>query len=328
MLFQLWVICLGPVCVPIWGLLPILFTLFPSLRKYIVGERSPQWLRTCLCLKKEGSNTPKLNRKPLDKDRLQELDGMMAAQATNLIIRSPSEYDHALNTLIRTHQRNVVVQWTASWCKPCKEMQPVVSKLSNSIKSRVTFIKCDLDVLPSLSQECHITAVPTFQGFGRNKNHNKNQNMDPEGEVEATMLFNIVGKKEKELLSEVANLVEIQLRGNKTSRFDIGGTKANKGVTQVKEATATRARAEAAGEAAPTWEKEKLRLLIHHTKVTATSGWKITKLLSAFPISPNFSPEISPKGGGVGGVKLEVVLCSGDVCQKKIYKVMNNGKVL
>ena len=95
MLFQLWVICLGPVCVPIWGLLPILFTLFPSLRKYIVGERSPQWLRTCLCLKKEGSNTPKLNRKPLDKDRLQELDGMMAAQATNLIIRSPSEYDRS-----------------------------------------------------------------------------------------------------------------------------------------------------------------------------------------------------------------------------------------
>jgi thioredoxin 1 len=313
MLFQLWVICLGPVCVPIWGLLPILFTLFPSLRKYIVGERSPQWLRTCLCLKKEGSTTPKLNRKPLDKDRLQELDEMMAAQATNLVIQSPSEYDHVLNTLIRTHQRNVVVQWTASWCKPCKEMQPVVTQLSNSIKSRVTFIKCDLDVLPSLSQECHITAVPTFQGFGRNKN----ENVDLEGE-EATLLFTIVGKKEKELLSEVANLVEIQLRGNK----------AHKGTAQGKEATTTTATAAAAGAAAPTWEKEKLRLLIHHTKVTATSGWKITKLLSAFPISPNFSPEISPKDGGVGGVKLEVVLCSGDVCQKKIYKVMNNGKVL
>jgi thioredoxin 1 len=323
MLFQLWVICLGPVCVPIWGLLPILFTLFPSLRKYIVGERSPQWLRTCLCLKKEGSTTPKLNRKPLDKDRLQELDEMMAAQATNLVIQSPSEYDHVLNTLIRTHQRNVVVQWTASWCKPCKEMQPVVTQLSNSIKSRVTFIKCDLDVLPSLSQECHITAVPTFQGFGRNKN----ETVDLEGE-EATLLFTIVGKKEKELLSEVANLVEIQLRGNKTSRFDIDGAKAHKGTAQGKEATATTATAAAAGAAAPTWEKEKLRLLIHHTKVTATSGWKITKLLSAFPISPNFSPEISPKDGGVGGVKLEVVLCSGDVCQKKIYKVMNNGKVL
>jgi thioredoxin 1 len=323
MLFQLWVICLGPVCVPIWGLLPILFTLFPSLRKYIVGERSPQWLRTCLCLKKEGSTTPKLNRKPLDKDRLQELDEMMAAQATNLVIQSPSEYDHVLNTLIRTHQRNVVVQWTASWCKPCKEMQPVVTQLSNSIKSRVTFLKCDLDVLPSLSQECHITAVPTFQGFGRNKN----ENVDLEGE-EATLLFTIVGKKEKELLSEVANLVEIQLRGNKTSRFDIDGAKAHKGTAQGKEATATTATAAAAGAAAPTWEKEKLRLLIHHTKVTATSGWKITKLLSAFPISPNFSPEISPKDGGVGGVKLEVVLCSGDVCQKKIYKVMNNGKVL
>ena len=322
MLFQLWVICLGPVCVPIWGLLPILFTLFPSLRKYIVGERSPQWLRTCLCLKKEGSTTPKLNRKPLDKDRLQELDEMMAAQATNLVIQSPSEYDHVLNTLIRTHQRNVVVQWTASWCKPCKEMQPVVTQLSNSIKSRVTFIKCDLDVLPSLSQECHITAVPTFQGFGRNKN----ENVDLEGE--ATLLFTIVGKKEKELLSEVANLVEIQLRGNKTSRFDIDGAKAHKGTAQGKEATATTATAATAGAATPTWEKEKLRLLIHHTKVTATSGWKITKLLSAFPISPNFSPEISPKDGGVGGVKLEVVLCSGDVCQKKIYKVMNNGKVL
>ena len=33
-------------------------------------------------------------------------------------------------------------------------------------------------------------------------------------------------------------------------------------------------------------------------------------------------------GGVSGGVKLEVILCSGEICQKKIYKIYKNGTVV
>ena len=128
----LFVICLGPVCIPIWGLLPILFTLFPSIKKYIVGEQSPQWLRTCLCLKKETSkdnqpskkNLPKLTEAQHAYVKKQVLDATSATESgeaggsggSAVVVRSRDEYYHLLSLFTNEkYDRNVVVQWSASW---------------------------------------------------------------------------------------------------------------------------------------------------------------------------------------------------------------------
>ena len=307
----LFVICLGPVCIPIWGLLPILFTLFPSLRKYVVGEHSPAWLRTCLCLKKDAATTTAAPRIPLSSERTTELDQLMETNVTLIPIQSSSEYDYLLHTLIHTYQRNVVVQWTASWCKPCVAMQPVVAALSKSTKHRITFIKCDLDLLQSLSQECNIAAVPTFQGFGGSTSSEKDEKKN-------TLLFSVVGKKEQELLSAVAKCVEQQLRGKLSSRLEttekVGSSSSSSSSSSSDSSTIQEEPA-----AEKDWRQEKDQLLAHHTLATGKTGWKISQVQSAFPFNDDRTGS---------GVKLEVILCSGEICTKKIYRVYKNGKVL
>ena len=157
MIVQLFVICLGPICIPIWGLLPILFTLFPSLRKYIVGERSPTWLRKCLCVKKD-SNPPRIK---VTEERAAELNHCLDTyDGTQPIpVQTPADYYHLFNQLLYgKNKKNIIVQWTATWCQPCKDMEPVVHKLALSTKDRCIFLKCDLDLLSSLSRECEIAA--------------------------------------------------------------------------------------------------------------------------------------------------------------------------
>jgi len=58
----------------------------------------------------------------------------------------------------------IVVDWTATWCQPCRRMSPHFNKFADSKEyENVTFIKVDVDELPEVSQLAGIKSVPTFQ---------------------------------------------------------------------------------------------------------------------------------------------------------------------
>ena len=54
-----------------------------------------------------------------------------------------------------------VVDFSADWCGPCKQISPHYDTLSASNPS-VTFTKVDIDELPDLAANYNITAVPSF----------------------------------------------------------------------------------------------------------------------------------------------------------------------
>lgn len=66
------------------------------------------------------------------------------------------------------HMRNatglVVVDWSASWCGPCKMIYPYLVELSVQYRD-VLFLKLDVDELRALADRNNITAMPTFQFF-------------------------------------------------------------------------------------------------------------------------------------------------------------------
>mmetsp|Transcript_33490 Transcript_33490/g.46741 ORF Transcript_33490/g.46741 Transcript_33490/m.46741 type:complete len:131 (-) Transcript_33490:101-493(-) len=55
----------------------------------------------------------------------------------------------------------LVIDWTATWCGPCRQIAPHFEALSKKHED-VTFLKCDVDVLKDSAGQAKISAVPSF----------------------------------------------------------------------------------------------------------------------------------------------------------------------
>lgn len=64
----------------------------------------------------------------------------------------------------------VVVDFTATWCGPCKMIGPEFEKLAQDANySQWTFCKVDVDEGEEIANECNISAMPTFHYYVNGK---------------------------------------------------------------------------------------------------------------------------------------------------------------
>ena len=53
-----------------------------------------------------------------------------------------------------------VVDFSASWCVPCKMLAPVLEQVSSSMSGRVDFYNVDIDEAPELADAYKVQSVP------------------------------------------------------------------------------------------------------------------------------------------------------------------------
>eukprot|EP00835_Amoeboradix_gromovi_P000932 NODE_35_length_31537_cov_0.293403.p14 type:complete len:173 gc:universal NODE_35_length_31537_cov_0.293403:26794-27312(+) len=63
---------------------------------------------------------------------------------------------------IDKHKGKLIVDFTATWCGPCKAIAPTFEALSKEFTS-LKFVKVDVDKSPDISKKYGVTAMPTFK---------------------------------------------------------------------------------------------------------------------------------------------------------------------
>ncbi|KAL0605845.1 Thioredoxin domain-containing protein 8 [Plecturocebus cupreus] len=61
-----------------------------------------------------------------------------------------------------------VVEFSSTWCGPCKRMFPIFHAMSVKYQN-VFFANVDVNNSPELAETCHIRRIPTFQMFKKSQ---------------------------------------------------------------------------------------------------------------------------------------------------------------
>ncbi len=73
----------------------------------------------------------------------------------------------------------VVVDFSATWCGPCKRLAPIVEELANEYEGKVKIAKLDIDAAPNTPAQYGIMAVPTVMFFKGGKRVDMLQGLVP-----------------------------------------------------------------------------------------------------------------------------------------------------
>ncbi len=56
----------------------------------------------------------------------------------------------------------VLIDFSATWCGPCRMMAPIAEDVSDELKGKIDFYQVDVDSNPSLAEKFAVQFVPTF----------------------------------------------------------------------------------------------------------------------------------------------------------------------
>ena len=56
----------------------------------------------------------------------------------------------------------VLVDFSATWCAPCKKLEPVVDELAAEYDGRLKVVKVDVDKAPGIAAKFAVMSVPTL----------------------------------------------------------------------------------------------------------------------------------------------------------------------
>lgn len=77
----------------------------------------------------------------------------------NEVVDVPS-YKVEEGKIIPTNGQPMIVDFSATWCPPCRQLKPIFEKLAEEFRGRITFVTIDVDENPAIAQAYGVQSIP------------------------------------------------------------------------------------------------------------------------------------------------------------------------
>jgi len=76
-----------------------------------------------------------------------------------------NETDFQAEVLLHSNQRPVVVDFWATWCVPCRTLDPILEKLAEEANGTFRLAKLDVDANPKVASDYGVRGIPAVKAF-------------------------------------------------------------------------------------------------------------------------------------------------------------------
>ena len=90
------------------------------------------------------------------------VDGKVNYLTTAEFKKCIMDYDKHPQEWVFEGERPVIIDFYATWCRPCKMTAPVVEELAKDYQGKIDFYKVDVDKEQELAATFGIQSIPTF----------------------------------------------------------------------------------------------------------------------------------------------------------------------
>jgi thioredoxin 1 len=185
-------LCICGVCIPYSFIWPIILFAFKEVYSFFFGGKksdSSPVSDSGLCCKDGVCELPAKKDDNIKESNADlNVEKKKQIQTESQIVKSDEEFQSIIN-----QTSLVFVRFTATWCKPCKEIQPLFEELCKNHSESASFLSVDIDEWDELAVSLKVHSIPSFLCF---------QN--------GSVVDRFTGKDEEKLKSFVQSRVEKQ----------------------------------------------------------------------------------------------------------------------
>ena len=102
-----------------------------------------------------------------------EIAADQATPAASAAIGAPYINDENFRQEVFESPLPVLVDFTATWCAPCKEVDPIVDELAGEMAGKAKVVKLDIDDSPEIYRQLRVNGIPTVIFFNEGREEDR-----------------------------------------------------------------------------------------------------------------------------------------------------------